>query len=138
LTQIPVRGCTILEPPVHSDGRGSLVALEASTGVPFEIKRAFYIFGTPEGVARGFHAHRDLQELLVCVAGACTLTVDNGSERAEVRLDDPTRALAIGPMIWNEMHNFTPGTVLLVLASAPYDESGYVRDYDRFRELVNA
>ena len=138
MTQIPVQGCQILTPPVHSDERGSLVALEASTGVPFEIKRAFYIFDTPEGAARGFHAHLYLQELLVCVAGACTVTVDNGSERAEVRLDSPSKGLAMGPMIWNEMRDFTPGTVLLVLASAPYEESGYIRDYERFRELVNA
>jgi dTDP-4-dehydrorhamnose 3,5-epimerase-like enzyme len=137
LTQFPVQGCKILTPPVHSDERGSLVALERSTGVRFEIRRAFYIFDTPEGAGRGAHAHREVEQLLVCVAGACTVSVDNGSERAEVRLDNPAKTLAIGPMIWNEMRDFSRGAVLLVLASGHYDESEYVRDYERFRELVN-
>lgn len=137
MTQTLVPGCTILTPPVHRDERGSLVALEPATGVPFGIKRAFYIFGTPEGAGRGAHAHREVEQLLVCVTGACTVGVENGAQRAEVRLDSPTKALAIGPMIWNEMRDFTEGAVLLVLASGPYDESEYVRDYERFRELVN-
>jgi hypothetical protein len=138
LTQLPVHGCQILTLPVHSDARGSLVALEASTGVPFEIKRAFYIFDTPEGASRGGHAHRNFEELLVCVAGSCAVTIQDGRERAEIHLDSPAKALVIGPMIWTELRDFTPGAVLLALASVPHGESEYIRDYDRFLEAVNA
>ena len=138
MTQFPVRGCQIVTPRIHSDQRGSLIALEPATGVPFEIKRTFFIYGTPEGIERGFHAHRTAEQLLVCVAGGCTVTLDNGVERAEVRLDDPSTAVAAGPLIWTEIRNFTPDAVLLVLASAPYEESDYVHDYGRFRELVDA
>lgn len=138
MTHLPVHGCQILTLPVRSDERGSLVALEASTGVPFEIERAFYIFDTPEGASRGGHAHREVEQLMVCISGGCTITLDDGTERAEVRLDGPGKALSVGPMIWNEMRHFTTGAVLLILASGPYDESEYIRDYSEFLRLARA
>jgi dTDP-4-dehydrorhamnose 3,5-epimerase-like enzyme len=138
LTQLPVHDCQILTLAVQSDDRGSLVSLEPETGVPFEIKRTFYIYSTPEGAARGAHAHLNFEELLVCVAGSCVVTVDDGRESAEVRLDSPAKALVIGTMVWTEIRDFTPGAVLLALASRPHGESEYIRDYDRFLEVANA
>lgn len=122
---------------MRGDDRGSLVALEAATGVPFAIERVYYIFGTGKDVMRGLHAHRDLTQWAVCVAGACTITLDDGKKRCPIRLDGPDLAIEIGPMIWREMRDFTPDAVLLVLASAPYREGDYIRDYDRFLELVD-
>jgi dTDP-4-dehydrorhamnose 3,5-epimerase-like enzyme len=124
--------------PVRGDDRGSLIALEAATGVPFDIRRVYYIFGTGSGMVRGMHAHRQLRQWAVCVAGACTITLDDGHCRSEIVLDAPDQALEIGPMIWREMRDFTPDAVLLVLASEPYDESDYVREYQNFLELVSA
>jgi dTDP-4-dehydrorhamnose 3,5-epimerase len=121
---------------VRGDERGSLIAVEAATGVPFDIARVYYIFGTKSGVERGFHAHRQLTQWAICVSGACTLTLDDGSGRTDVRLDAPERAVEIGPMVWREMRDFTPDAVLVVLASAPYDESDYIRDYEQFTEMV--
>ncbi len=138
MTQTLPKGCTILTPPVHRDERGSLVSLEQATGVPFDIQRAFYIFDTPEDAGRGGHAHREVEQLLVCVAGECTVGLDDGHARAEVRLDSPGKALALPPMIWNELRDFTSGAVLLVLASGPYEAGEYVRDYDQFRAMVSA
>lgn len=122
--------------PPLGDDRGSLVAIEAGKTVPFEIKRVYYIFGTQEGVARGFHAHRNLKQVAVCVIGHCEMTLDNGSVRSMARLDSPTKGLVIGDLVWREMHNFSEDCVLLVLASEHYDEGDYIRDYAEFLAAV--
>lgn len=118
--------------PALGDDRGSLVALEAEKTVPFPIKRVYYIFGTKEGVARGFHAHKQLQQVAVCVTGKCRMILDNGTKREEAWLDSPTKGLLIGDLVWREMHDFSEDCVLLVLASEYYDESDYIRDYSAF------
>lgn len=122
--------------PSLGDERGSLVALEAEQTVPFAIKRAYYIFDTHKGVARGFHAHHNLQQVAVCITGKCRMVLDNGSEREEVWLDSATRGLIIGDLIWREMHDFSEDCVLLVLASEHYDESDYIRNYDDFLKAL--
>lgn len=122
--------------PPLGDERGSLVALEAEKTVPFEIKRVYYIFGTQQGVARGFHAHHNLKQVAVCVTGKCRMILDNGKKREEAWLDSPTKGLLIGDLVWREMHDFSEDCVLLVLASEHYDESDYIRDYDEFLRCV--
>ncbi|MGE4500921.1 MAG: FdtA/QdtA family cupin domain-containing protein [Hydrogenovibrio sp.] len=119
------------------DERGSLVALEAHKSVPFEIKRVYYIFGTKEGVSRGFHAHRNLKQVAVCVTGSCRFVLDNGKQREEVLLDCSTKGLIIEDLTWREMHDFSPDCVLLILASEYYDENDYIRDYNEFLKVVN-
>lgn len=119
------------------DNRGSLVALESNKSIPFEIKRVYYIFGTKDGVLRGFHAHRNLKQVAVCVTGSCRFVLDNGKEREEVLLDCSTRGLIIEDLTWREMHDFSPDCVLLVLASEYYDESDYIRDYEEFLRIAN-
>lgn len=123
--------------PPLGDDRGSLVALEANKSVPFEIKRVYYIFGTKEGVSRGFHAHRNLKQVAVCVTGSCRFVLDNGKQREEVLLDCSTKGLIIEDLTWREMHDFSPDCVLLVLASEYYDENDYIRDYNEFIKVVN-
>ena len=123
--------------PPLGDDRGSLVALEAEKTVPFSIKRVYYIFGTQEGVARGFHAHHNLKQVAVCVTGKCRMILDDGKNREEEAwLDSPTKGLLIGDLIWREMHDFSEDCVLLVLASEHYDESDYIRDYQDFLNKV--
>lgn len=118
------------------DERGSLVALETNKTVPFDIKRVYYIFGTKLGVARGFHAHKSLRQVAVCVTGSCRMLLDNGQQKEEVLLDSPTKGLLIEDLVWREMHDFTHDCVLLVLASEHYDEADYIRDYDEFLRLM--
>lgn len=118
------------------DERGSLVALEAGNTVPFPIKRVYYIFGTKEGVSRGFHAHRQLQQVAVCVTGKCRMVLDNGKKREEAWLDSPTKGVLIQDMVWREMHDFSPDCVLLVLASEHYDECDYIRNYQDFLDVL--
>jgi dTDP-4-dehydrorhamnose 3,5-epimerase-like enzyme len=122
--------------PPLGDDRGSLVSLEAHKTVPFEIKRVYYIFGTQSGVARGFHAHRNLKQVAVCVTGQCRMVLDDGVTREETWLDSPIKGLIIGNLVWREMHDFSADCVLLVLASEHYDEADYIRNHDEFLSLA--
>ncbi|RTE86831.1 MULTISPECIES: FdtA/QdtA family cupin domain-containing protein [Gammaproteobacteria] len=122
--------------PPLGDERGSLVALESDKTVPFPIKRVYYIFGTQPGVSRGFHAHKKLKQVAVCVTGKCKMVLDNGKQREETWLDSPTKGLVIDNMTWREMHDFSEDCVLLVLASEHYSEEDYIRSYDDFIRQV--
>lgn len=122
--------------PALGDERGSLVALEAEKSVPFVIKRVYYIFGTKAGVSRGFHAHKKLQQVAICITGSCRMILDDGQQQSEVLLNSPNKGLVIGDLVWREMHDFSKDCVLLVLASEHYDESDYIRDYNDFLEAV--
>ena len=124
--------------PEHGDDRGQLVAIETMKDIPFEVKRVYYIYDTLPGVRRGFHAHRELEQILICVHGSCKIHLDNGTDTAEVLLDKPNEGLYISNDMWREMYDFSDGAVLLVLASQHYDESDYIRNYDAFLEMVKA
>jgi dTDP-4-dehydrorhamnose 3,5-epimerase-like enzyme len=126
-----------IEFPSLGDDRGSLVALEGNKTIPFDIKRVYYIFGTQPGVSRGFHAHKALKQVAVCITGKCRILLANGTEEAEIWLDSPNRGIAIEEMVWREMHDFSPDCVLLVMASEHYDESDYIRSYEEFAKYVS-
>ncbi len=124
---------------IHGDERGSLIAIENNKNIPFEVKRVYYIFDTKENVRRGFHAHKNLKQVLICVKGSCKIHLDNGKgETSEVSLDKPDQGLLIQSNLWREMYDFSSDAVLLVLASEYYIESDYIRDYEAFRQYVNA
>lgn len=122
----------------RGDERGSLIALEAYKRIPFDIKRVYYIFDTKHGVSRGFHAHKALKQVAVCVSGSCRMVLDNGQKKEEILLDSPNKGLLIEGLIWREMHDFSEGCVLLVLASEYYDEADYIRNYQEFLREVKA
>lgn len=121
------------------DERGHLVALEIGMekAVPFDIKRVYYIYRTGEGVSRGFHAHKQLKQVAICLSGSCRMVLDSGKNREDVLLNSPTKGLLIESMTWREMHDFSADCVLLVLASEHYDETDYIRNYDEFLEMSN-
>ena len=121
----------------HGDERGQLVALEEFNDIPFEIKRVYYMYDTKEGVRRGFHAHKELEQILICIHGSCKILMDNGTEKKVVSLEKPYEGLYIANDIWREMYDFSPDAVLMVLASEVYNEDDYVRDYDEFIKMVN-
>lgn len=121
---------------VKGDERGNLIALEGNKNIPFEIKRVYYIYGTKKGVRRGFHAHKNLKQIAVCVSGSCKFLLDDGEKKEVVLLDSPDKGLFINKMIWREMFDFSDDCVLMVLASDYYDESDYIRDYGEFLEEI--
>lgn len=127
-----VLDCRIIELPKITDPRGNLTFIEGGNHVPFEIKRVFYLYDVPTGEDRGAHAHKELQQFLVCLAGSFDVSIDDGISRKTVHLNRPWKGLHIPPMIWASEVNFDPGSVCLVLASAPYLESDYYRDYEQY------
>lgn len=122
----------LIELPSFGDDRGSLVAIESRRDIPFEIKRVYYIFNTQSDASRGFHAHKQLKQVVVCVAGKCRMLLDNGKQKEEVWLDSPTKGLIIEDMTWREMYDFSDDCLLLVLANQHYEEKDYIRDYGEF------
>lgn len=121
---------------VYGDSRGSLIALEDHRNVPFDIRRIYYLFGTLEGVSRGFHAHKALRQMAIAVRGSCQFLLDDGREKHTLTLADPTVGLMLEPMVWHEMHQFSEDCVLIVLADEHYDESDYIRNYDDFLKQI--
>lgn len=120
----------------HGDANGMLVAVEQKKDIPFEIKRVYYIYATRPDVRRGFHAHKTLKQVLICVHGSCKILLDDGMDREIVVLDKPYEGLHVPKGIWREMYDFSPDTVLLVLASDLYNEDDYIRNYDEFLAFV--
>jgi dTDP-4-dehydrorhamnose 3,5-epimerase-like enzyme len=112
--------------------RGNLTAAEVGRDLPFVPKRYFLVMQVPSDETRGAHAHRRCAQYLTCIAGACSVVVDDGRARQEVRLDDPCVGLYVPPKVWAIQYRYTRDAVLLVLASDPYDPDDYVRDYEAF------
>ena len=120
----------------HGDDRGQLVALEEFKDIPFRIKRVYYMYDTKEGVVRGKHAHKKLEQILVCIHGSCKVRLDNGNESKVVNLEKPYEGLYVTNHMWREMFDFSSDAVLMVMASELYDEDDYIRDYEEFLASV--
>lgn len=120
----------------HGDDRGMLVALEEYKDIPFEIKRVYYMYDTKKNVYRGFHAHKSLEQILICIHGSCKVLLDNGTEKKIVSLEKPYEGLYIANNMWREMYDFSEDAVLMVLASEYYKEEDYIRDYNEFLRMV--
>ena len=122
----------------HGDKRGQLVALEELKDIPFKIKRVYYMYDTLSGVVRGHHAHKELQQILICIHGSCKILLDNGHEKKVVPLEKPYEGVYVANDMWREMFDFSPDAVLMVLASELYDESDYIRDYNEFLKYIKS
>ena len=124
--------CRMVELTEHTDPRGSLTVVESGKEIDFDVKRAYYIHHVPLDAERGAHGHRRLRQIIIAVAGSFDVVVDDGFAQRVFTLDSPNRGLYVGPMVWRDMINFTPGTVGLWLVSETYDAAEYYRDYDEF------
>ncbi len=120
----------------HGDERGMLVSLEENKEIPFLIKRVYYMFDTKKGVVRGKHAHKTLEQILICVHGSCKILLDDGYSRQTIILDNPSEGIYLKGLIWREMFDFSEDAVLMVLASDIYLESDYIRDFEQFKRTV--
>lgn len=132
---ISVADCRIVDLPRILDPRGNLTFIEGERHVPFSVQRAYWIYDVPGGEVRGGHAYRTLDELLVSLSGSFDVVLDDGRERRVVPLNRSYVGLLVPRMIWRHVENFSTNSVCLILASAPYDEDDYIRDYDLFRRL---
>jgi len=131
-----VSGCRWVDVRGSSDPRGTVSFIETGIDLDFAIRRAFWIHGVPSGQPRGHHAHRHVRLAMIAVTGGAELVLDDGVTRETVRLDRPDRAMLVEPWVWHELVDFAASTVVLVLASANYEEADYIRDYDTFRREV--
>ena len=120
-----------------NDSRGSLVAIEEGKNIPFCIKRVYYIYNVPADTRRGFHAHKTLQQVAICLKGSCKILLDDGYKKADIEISSATQGLFIDKMIWHEMYDFSEDCLLMILANDLYDESDYIRSYDTFRGKIN-
>lgn len=126
-----VDDCRIIDIRKYSDTRGYLSVIESRKDIPFEIKRIYYLYMVPEA-ARGAHAHKHLQQLMVATSGSVHVTLDDGVNKKTFVLDKPWKGLHVVPGLWRDLDNFAGGTVCMVLASEKYEAEDYIRDYTEF------
>ena len=126
-----ISDCRIMDIRRYTDSRGYLSVIENGIDIPFEIKRIYYLYLVPE-VARGAHAHKALQQLLIATSGSVDVIMDDGTNKKTFHLDKPWKGLLIPPGLWRDLENFSGGAVLLCLASEKYDAADYIRGYDEF------
>ena len=124
--------CRIIELSRIHRPEGSLTAVEANRDVPFRIARVYYLYDVPSGASRGGHAHKYVEQLIVSATGSFAVVVDDGSARRAIRLDRAYFGLYVPRLIWRELQDFSTGAVCLVLASDPFSEMDYLRDYDEY------
>lgn len=126
-----IEDVSVIEIPRVHDERGLLAVIEGAS-IPFDIKRVYYLYDVPSDAFRGGHAHKTLQQLIIPLSGSFDVHIKDGIDTKVINLNKPHKGLLIVPGIWREIDNFSSGCVCLVLASAEYDESDYIRDFDDF------
>jgi dTDP-4-dehydrorhamnose 3,5-epimerase len=117
---------------VKDDARGGLMVAQIGAGLPFVVRRVYWLHGTKPGVARGFHAHKKLRQVCVCLAGSVRVILFDGQREESVVLKPNHEALYLEPGLWREMHDFSPDCIFMVFADAEYDEADYIRDRQEF------
>src|SRR5262245_12631442 len=130
------RNCRWISTPGAADSRGRINFVEPGKGLPFAPQRLFWLHGVAAGQWRGRHGHRRTELLLLALAGTCRVHLDDGEMTDQAMLDDPALALHVGTWVWHELTDFAQGTVVLAIASTPYDEAEYLRDYQTFKREV--
>lgn len=132
-----VKGVTLHRLPDFNDTRGLLSICEFTRCVPFEVRRYFVVSAAADA-CRGSHAHHKLHQFLSCIHGQCHAIADDGGTREEFVLDSPSLGLYLPPMTWGTQYRFSPGAVLLVLASDVFEDADYICEYDEFLRLVKS
>jgi len=135
---LSIDDCRLVELPVVHNPQGNLTFIEGEKHVPFDIARVYYLYDVPGGAKRGGHAHCELQQLLIAMSGSLEIVIDDGVNRRGIQLNRSYLGLYMPAMIWRELVDFSSGSVCMVLASAPYEESDYIRDYGEFQRAVTA
>jgi hypothetical protein len=133
---MPLNSCRVINLPKITDQRGNLTFIEGERHVPFDIKRVYYLYDVPGGAERAGHAHKGLEQLLIAISGSFDVVLDDGCDKKRFHLNRSYYGLYVPAMLWRELDNFSSGSVCLVLASAPFDEADYYRDYGAYLRSV--
>jgi WxcM-like protein len=131
-----LKNCKLVNLPKITDPEGNLTPIEGGRHVPFEIKRVFYLYDVPGGATRAGHALKTCQQFIIAMSGSFDVVLDDGTNTKRYHLNRSYTGLYVPALIWRELENFSSGSVCTVLASEPYDENGYYRDYKEFRNAV--
>jgi hypothetical protein len=131
-----LKDCKLIDLPKIMDPEGNLTPIEGGRHVPFEIKRVFYLYDVPGGATRAGHALKTCQQFIIAMSGSFDVVLDDGKHTKRYHLNRSYTGLYIPALIWRELENFSSGSVCTVLASEVYDEKGYYRDYEEFRNAV--
>lgn len=129
--------CNIIHLRRIHNRAGNITPVENNIHVPFDVKRVYYLYDIPGGESRAAHGHKQLEQFIVAASGSFDLTIDDGINRKTVQLNRPYMGLHVKPGIWRDISNFSSGAICLVLASMPYTEEDYMRDYSEFKQYKN-
>ncbi len=132
-----VNDCNIVDIGIVHNDSGNISVLENRINIPFAVKRVYYLYDVPAGSERGGHAHYELQQYIIAASGSFNIILDDGENKREFFLNHPNMALYIKQGIWREINNFSSGSICLVLASHPYNESDYIRDYNGYLKFIS-
>ena len=136
MERFSVHDCRLIElDKHHSDRKGNLSVVENGKTLPFDVKRAYYLYDVPGGESRGSHAHRQLEQLIVAASGSFTVTLDDGRDKLTYFLNRPYQGLYVKSGMWRDLSDFSSGAIALVLASEIYKEEDYIRDYREFLQF---
>ncbi len=124
--------CSIITLDKNHRVKGNLTAINNFSELPFDVKRVYFLYDVPGGEARGGHAHKGLQQLIVAASGIFDLIVDDGKVKRTFHLNRPYQGILMPSGLWRELNNFSSGSICLVLASHEYSEDDYIRQYSDF------
>jgi oxalate decarboxylase/phosphoglucose isomerase-like protein (cupin superfamily) len=124
--------CNLIVLPKIHNRAGNITPVENNRDIPFETKRVYYLYDIPGGESRGAHAHKALEQIIIAASGSFDVTIEDGNDKRTIMLNRPDKGLHIKPGIWRDISNFSSGAICLVLASLPYSEEDYIRDYKEF------
>jgi hypothetical protein len=136
--QVIINNCKLISLQQVVDERDGILSIaEGMKNIPFEIKRVFYIYGLAyQKAQRGYHAHKELEQVLFCVNGSCKLFLDDGTNNQYFYLTDPNQGIYVGPKVWLQLFEFSYDCIILVFNSDYFKESDYIRDYDEFIKFL--
>lgn len=133
-----MKNCYIIDfNTIGTEKKGYLVSLEENKNIPFNVKRVYYTYGVPSDAQRGFHAHKNLEQVLVCTSGSLKVKCFDGESEKIYTLDNPSKGLYMSNAIWREIYDYSENAVLMVLASQYYSEDDYIRNYQAFLKYYN-
>jgi len=132
-----VYDCSIVQLPMIHNAQGNITAINNSVEIPFNVQRVYYLYDIPGGESRGGHAHKELKQLIVAASGSFNVVLDDGKVKRTFTLSRPNMGLLVMPGLWRELDSFSSGAILLVLASLPYSEADYIREYNQFLKYKN-
>lgn len=131
---VTIADCPLVHLTRIHNRAGNITPVENAIDVPFNVRRVFYLYDIPGGESRAAHGHRELHQFIVAASGSFDITIDDGTDKKTIQLNRPYMGLHIKPGIWCDLDNFSSGAICLVLASQPYTEDDYLRDYEQFRQ----